>query len=458
MNNQIAEKMTAEIVGKDIGGWHVFEYLNHGKSAVVFRAERDGKTAALKVFDPDIVERYGREAQLTRINREKALIGKVHPNLVQIFDGGDDGKYLFVSMEYFAGKNLAEDLQEISPDDVRSLIAQVASAAKFLEESSVAHRDIKPSNIGISPDLKTAKLLDFGVVRPFDLSNVTDEGDQKFFVGTLQYSPPELLFREEQPTLEAWRAITFYQLGAVLHDLLTRRPIFQDFTNPYARLVRAVEKEVPVIDSKEADADLRLLAQNCLVKVPSHRLDTVKWEDFSRPKIVDPMDSARRKIAQHKLASGQAAETLSSPEDELRRQSFTLRTSIHSAVVHTIKTEDLPRYSLQTIREDNPYLLRALFEPAPKYGLKSYFCCYVEGRVVDPLTGFEEIRVSACLSPTREGVPAEPDPKAPASRLKGALIEQDIRAQVQQCMLIAYSEALDSGVTVNPVVWLKVEG
>ena len=108
--------------------------------------------------------------------------------------------------------------------------------------------------------------MDFGVIRPFDLSNVTDEGDQRYFVGTLQYSPPELLFREEQHSLEGWRAITFYQLGAVLHDPLMKKPLFSDLSNPYARLVRAVEREVPRVDSTEADADLRLLAQNCLAK------------------------------------------------------------------------------------------------------------------------------------------------------------------------------------------------
>ncbi len=87
---------------------------------------------------------------------------------------------------------------------------------------SFAHRDIKPENVGLSPDMKSAKVLDLGVIRPFDLSNITDEGDQRYFVGTLQYSPPELLFREEEQSVEAWRAITFYQLGGILHDLLMR--------------------------------------------------------------------------------------------------------------------------------------------------------------------------------------------------------------------------------------------
>lgn len=456
MNKQIADKMAAELVGETVGGWCIQKYINHGKSAVVFLAERSGQMAALKIFDPEIVERYGRDAQLVRINRERTLVGKSHPNLVAIYDGGEDGDFLFVAMEYFPGDNLADCLSEIPPNEVRSLVSQIASAAKFLEDSSFAHRDIKPANIGISPDRRFAKLLDFGVIRPLDLSNVTDGGDQHHFVGTLQYSPPEFLFREEQQSLEGWRAITFYQIGAVLHDLLMRKPLFSDFTDPYTRLVRAVEREVPRVDFAEADSDLRLLAQNCLAKAATQRLDTVRWEDFSQPKVADPMDAARRRIAQHRAVSTQTVKGSSAPEDMLALQCFELRTAIHSAVVNTIKAEGLPRYSLLKILDPNPYLLRVLFEPSDKDGLTQYFSCYFQGAVIDPGANLRELKLWGCVSPTREFVPAEPDPKAPQFTIRGALIEQDIRAHVQQRLLLTYAEGLDSPIASEPVSWLKV--
>jgi serine/threonine protein kinase len=457
MDKQLAEKMATNLMGKMVGGWTIKSYINHGKSAVVFLAERAGTSAALKIFDPEIIERYGRDTQLIRIERERSLIGKSHPNLVAIYDGGEDGELLFVAMEYFPGSNLAESLDLLPPAETRSLISQIASAAKFLEDSSFAHRDIKPSNVGVSPDGKLAKLLDFGVLRPLDLSSVTDQGAQHHFVGTLQYSPPELLFREEQPSLEGWRAITFYQLGAVLHDLLMKKPLFEDFTNPYGRLVRAVEREVPHVDPVDGDADLRLLAQNCLAKVPRQRLDTVSWEDFSRPQTADPMDAARRKIAQHRVASGQVVSQLSKPEDQMGLQCYALRTAIHSAIVATIKAEGLPRYSLQHIREPNPYLLRVLFEPSVKDGLNQYFSCYCQGSVVDPDATLQELEVWACVSPARERIPAEPDPGVLHFIAKGTFIEQDIRTYIQQRLLLAYAAALDSVVGSDPVTWLKVE-
>ena len=365
---------------------------------------------------------------------------------------------LFVAMEYFPGTNLAQSLSEIPPAEVRSLISQIASAAKFLEDSSFAHRDIKPANVGVSADMKLAKLLDFGVIRPLDLSNVTDEGDQHHFVGTLQYSPPELLFREEQHSLEGWRAITFYQLGGVLHDLLMRKPLFSDFANPYARLVRAVEGEVPRVDSTEADADLRLLAQNCLAKVAAQRLDTVQWEDFSKPKVSDPMEAARRKIAQHRTAAAQAQQSSSAPEDLLESQCFALRTSIYSVIVNTIKTEVLPRYSLQRIREPNPYLIRVLLEPSAKDGLESYFSLFCQGTVIDPQAALHELRFWACVSRAPELVPDEPDPGAPHFAVQGTLIEQDIRTHIQQRLLLAYAAGLDTGFPSEPLLWLPVGG
>ena len=69
-------------------------------------------------------------------------------------------------MEYFSGSNIASVLSEIPASEIRTLISQIATAAKFLADLSFAHRDIKPENVGLSPDMKSAKVLDLGVIRP----------------------------------------------------------------------------------------------------------------------------------------------------------------------------------------------------------------------------------------------------------------------------------------------------
>jgi hypothetical protein len=165
VDKQAAEKMSAQLIGKTVGGWAIRRRVNFGKSAVVFEASQGGRNAALKVFDPEIVERYGREIQLKRVQRELALVGKSHPNLVTIFDGGEDGELIFVVMEYFDGRNLAERLPKVPASEMRSLIAQVASAAKFLEGRALAAAILLHS--GRAP-VATAQGMEQAVMAPLE--------------------------------------------------------------------------------------------------------------------------------------------------------------------------------------------------------------------------------------------------------------------------------------------------
>ncbi len=442
MDDAKAQQMADEHIGTCFDGWSVEEYVNHGKSAAVFRATKAGRSAALKLFDPELSARFGRAAQIERIRRETSLVGKSHPNLVSVYGGGEERGLLFVIMEYFDGPNLAEALKDVPASRVRPIIAQIASAARFLEDSAFAHRDIKPENIGITRDWQTAKLLDLGVIRPLDFSNVTDEGEQRFFVATLQYSPPELLFRREDDSIEAWRAITFYQLGAVLHDLLMRKPLFQESSQPWGRLVIAVEREIPQMTADGPDADLRLLAQNCLAKVARQRLETVEWDDFIRPKQGDPLDAARQSIARHRVAAAQTSTLRPRPDDTTHQQLYVLRNAIDSAVVQSIASEGLPRYSIRRVKPDDPYLIRVLFNPSTGHGLSQHFAFYCSGAVADASAHFLDLGLWACVAPATDALPLAPDPARAMRRIRGALIDHDIRANVLECLLLAYARAL----------------
>jgi serine/threonine protein kinase len=282
MDSARAKRVFEELQGKRVGGWKVMEAIDYGKSALVLKAMRNGEIAALKVFDQELIERFGRDIQISRIEREKSLIGKKHPHLVQIKDGGfcELTKYCYLVMEYIPHRNIAKALPEIPEENIRRIISQVAGAAKFLEELDLVHRDIKPENILISDDFTHATLMDLGVIRPLIISNLTDQNEQKQFIGTLQYSPPELLFREEEHSLDGWRAVTFYQLGAVLHDLIMRKKIFEESKEPFGVLVLAVKDKRPDISSSINDNSLILLAQSCLVKNPQNRLRIVSWDRF----------------------------------------------------------------------------------------------------------------------------------------------------------------------------------
>jgi hypothetical protein len=78
--------------GKTLESWTIEALIDHGKSAAVFRASSEAGLVALKIFDDEIIQRYGDKAQLSRINRELALVGKQHPNMVRILGGGMDAE------------------------------------------------------------------------------------------------------------------------------------------------------------------------------------------------------------------------------------------------------------------------------------------------------------------------------------------------------------------------------
>jgi serine/threonine protein kinase len=261
MDTIVAKRIETELVGREVGDWRIEGRIDQGKSAVVFRAAGDGGLAAVKVFDPEMVERYGKTTQLARIERELQLRGRHHPNLIKILGGGECAKtgYLFVAMDLVDAPNLGSVLKSVPPARIWPIISQVASAARFLESLGLAHRDIKAGNIAVSRDYQQAVLLDLGVLRPFGVTGLTDTEKQSF-VGTLQYSPPEFLVREEEDSPDGWRAVTFYQLGAVLHDLIMGEPIFANQCEPYGLLARAVERVIPKIENTLVPADLVVLA------------------------------------------------------------------------------------------------------------------------------------------------------------------------------------------------------
>jgi tetratricopeptide (TPR) repeat protein len=76
MDRVVANRMAKELLGKEVGGWEIISTQNSGKSAIVFKATRLGENAAIKIFDPEMVERYGRNTQPARIGRELTLQGK----------------------------------------------------------------------------------------------------------------------------------------------------------------------------------------------------------------------------------------------------------------------------------------------------------------------------------------------------------------------------------------------
>jgi serine/threonine protein kinase len=404
MDKTRAKRIFSELKGKTCSGWTIYEYINCGKSAIVLKAKKGNQVGAIKIFDQELIERYGAEIQKERIKREKSLIGKSHPNLVQILDGGfcNDNELLFIVMEYLPWKNLAEVLTDVPKGRERSIISQITSAAQFLEGLKICHRDIKPENIGISNDFQNAKLLDLGVIRQHDTKPITDGTSGKVFIGTLKYSPPEFLLRTEADSLEGWRALTFYQLGGVLHDLIMRRSLFSEYENPFAALVNAVQHTKPEIDSNSVSPSLVELAGHCLLKKPQLRLQLVSWEDFAKePDTQDAVAAYKSRISRRMLAKRDNSDTHTAPPKEAAGRLTEYTENLTSICrLECIENRDYwPPIEIQTSPHgDARRMIIAQFDPSATHGLQHHLRIQISLKWIDQEQDVIEVHMSAFFS------------------------------------------------------------
>ena len=447
-----------------VGGWTVDGVFGWGKSAVVCRATKEGTRGALKVFYPELVERYGRHVQLERVRRETNLVGAHHPNLVRILDGGACAHtgHLYVVMEPLAEKNIQQALHEIPPENIASIIAQLASAARFLEDRGLAHRDIKPENVAISADFSKVTLLDLGVLKPIGLSNLTDV-DQRAFIGTLRYSSPEFLLRKEPDTLEGWRAVTFYQLGAVLHDLLMRKGLYSEYENPFASLVQAIEDPSINPDVYGADARSVALCRNCLLKNPATRLELVKWEDFGAvavpPASESPSDARERIRKRQQFHQSQAQSNRSaSGETPWRIRQIMLDASNRLEMRCLAIINGLDCFPLRETRSHiddaaRICVTRIEFEADESLGLRNSLWIEVELRMVDYNGGSPVFHVSSAAALVIRPAEMPKRKRFYSGQLPALLDNSDLEAQFTSALEAAYM-AQDNGLVArggNPV-------
>ncbi|TAN48702.1 MAG: serine/threonine protein kinase [Methylococcaceae bacterium] len=270
------------------GGGNISNKLGDGGSAAVFRWETSDKVMALKVYDPKFFATEAVSAERHRLNLQRRLIGQHCQSMVDTLAVDEELDTCFVIMEFFAGSPLKDILDQVPDNAVPALIRQVVDAVVFLEKLGLVHRDIKPENILVSQDFNRLRLLDLGVIRESstdeDRVDGTDHGAKRPFIATAQYSSPEYLFRLEPPSTDLWKALTIYQVGGVLHDLICKKPLFEKAVaadNKYA-LAMAVMREIPdFTDVPTSLSKWTALAARCLTKDSKRRLALVAWADFN---------------------------------------------------------------------------------------------------------------------------------------------------------------------------------
>jgi eukaryotic-like serine/threonine-protein kinase len=266
-----AKELAQQLEGKVFAGFQVIKLLNNGKSAAVFRAQdTSGKLCALKIFDSELVEKYGAAIQIDRIQREVGLKGHGIEGLINILDGGPtmfEGKEQhFIVMELIEGHNLLQyyTSKKYEVSFVRKVLDTLYRVSELLLTTfNIAHRDIKPENVMVTTDGRII-LMDLGVLKILDSVPETDL-TKKEFLGTLQYAPPEFITRHEENTPEGWRAINLYQIGGVLHDLLLKKQLFEG-VSPYGELINLIFNQPPPLSAADYPFALVQLTRDMLAK------------------------------------------------------------------------------------------------------------------------------------------------------------------------------------------------
>jgi serine/threonine protein kinase len=445
-----------QLLGKTVGDWQLVGFVDAGNSAAVFRGVKDSQIAAVKVFDPSLVEEFGKERQLKRIELELTLRGHDHPNLVEIFDGGEcktTGR-LYIVMELIDAPDLASVIGKVPRDRIRPIIAQVAAAARYLEERGIVHRDIKPDNIALDAEFSKATLLDLGIMRPLDVSKMAEssDGNRQRFLGTLRYSPPEYIFRTEEKDPDGYRAITFYQLGAVLHDLITRERLFEAFSLPKARLFKAVENEFPKINQSDVPQDLVLLAENCLLKDPQRRLSFVAWENFEEPGVREPSFAARERVRRRFGSSLEYATEDSKSEKEywaVAQSLNALQHGIASAVKDICAGEkSIPRSTTRElpITVESSTDVQLIFQASPGLRLPKALSILITSNLIDidPDLVEVEVRAAACYEDSALGLERLRGNK-PSSVFRGVLNQAILATSLQAAIFRAIDFAQAAG-------------
>jgi len=254
--------------GPSIPGYEVIRELGRGGMGVVYLARQSGlgRLVALKMI---LAGEYSRPQDRARFRSEAEAVARLeHPNLVKIYETGEQDGRPYFSMEYVDGGRLADSLQgtPLSPRRSAQLVETLARATHAAHERGVIHRDLTPSNVLLTSGGEP-KIVDFGLAKlTGGGTGRTATGD---ILGTPSYMAPEQATGQSK---EVGPAADVYALGAILYDLLTGRPPFKG-ESVLDTLVQVVHNE-PVSPCRlqpKVPRDLETICLKCLNKEPGRR-------------------------------------------------------------------------------------------------------------------------------------------------------------------------------------------
>ncbi|HHW71817.1 MAG TPA: Stk1 family PASTA domain-containing Ser/Thr kinase [Firmicutes bacterium] len=255
------------MVGETLANrYEILEKVGDGGMALVYSAKDHllSRVVAVKVLrsqfadDEQFVERFRREA------RSAASLS--HPNIVNIYDVGEQGSIHYIVMEYVQGRTLHDLVHEHGPfpqEFVVSVGKQIAMALAHAHYHGIIHRDIKPHNILITAEGRV-KVTDFGIAQAMSATNLTQTG---VVLGSVRYFSPE---QARGANVQA--ASDLYSLGIVLYEMISGEPPFRGDSAIAIALQQIQDPPEPLRNIRpDLDAELEDLVLKLLNKNPKDR-------------------------------------------------------------------------------------------------------------------------------------------------------------------------------------------
>jgi serine/threonine-protein kinase len=265
--------------GSLFAGYRLLRKLGHGGMGVVYLAQRlaDGSQVALKTIIPTVAAGPG---QVERFLREAHILRELdHPYIVPLHDVGEADGRLFFAMEYVAGPDAAQLLRKDGPLPVRMavrMIRQLLQALEYAHAKRFVHRDVKPANLLVAQEdgRKVVKLVDFGLARVYQASQLSGLTLQGSIGGTVAFMSPEQVmhFRDVQPASDQ------YSTAATLYNLLTGNHV-HDGSDVSVELIAKIlqEEPVPIRDRRpDLSGDLAAVIHRGLARQPEKRFANVR--------------------------------------------------------------------------------------------------------------------------------------------------------------------------------------
>jgi WD40 repeat protein/serine/threonine protein kinase len=264
-----SEPESVVAVWPQVTGYDILGELGRGGMGVVYKAVQItlGRLVALKMI---LSGAYAGKEDRDRFRLEAEAAARLqHPNLVQIYEVGEQDGRPFFSLEFIAGGSLEDRLTgtPMAPRQAAELIETLARAMHYAHQRGIIHRDLKPANVLMTAD-GTPKITDFGLAKRLDGSGggYTHTGD---ILGTPAYMAPE---QAAGRTREVGPATDVYALGTILYEALTARPQF--LSESVTDVLDQVRRQDPVPPSRlqpKVPRDLETICLKCLEKEPHKR-------------------------------------------------------------------------------------------------------------------------------------------------------------------------------------------